>query len=123
MMCLMAKEWTDLGTIEHYCRMLDAYESLLTERQAEIVRFFFKEDLSLSEIADERRVSRQAVHDHLHRACEALEEYESKLHLLSKHNHLCRELKSLLNEEDPSAVKAQLSRMIDELQSTEGKDF
>ena len=44
-----------------------------------------EEDFSLSEIAEDLMVSRNAVYDQLKRAVASLEEYESKLHLMEKH--------------------------------------
>lgn len=53
-----------------------------------IRRKFFEnyvlDNLSLSEIAEERNISRQAVYDMIKRADRALNEYEDKLHLLEK---------------------------------------
>lgn len=65
--------------------LMDCYEDLLTDKQREYLSYYYNEDLSLSEIAEELDVSRNAVYDNLKRAVHALEEYEKKLHLLSKH--------------------------------------
>ena len=65
--------------------LMDCYEDLLTEKQREFLSYYYDEDLSLSEIAEELDVSRNAVYDNLKRAVNALEDYENKLHLLQKH--------------------------------------
>lgn len=65
--------------------LLDAYEVLLTPKQQEIMSFYFKEDLSLSEIAEELTISRAAVGDHIKRSSELLQEYEKKLHLVKNY--------------------------------------
>jgi hypothetical protein len=41
-------------------------------------------DLTLGEIAEQRGISRQAVHDMIRRSTRALSEYEQKLHLIEK---------------------------------------
>ena len=64
--------------------LFDYYGALLTPRQQDCIRMHYLEDLSLAEIADEFCVSRQAVHDILHRAEQTLAEYEAKLHLLER---------------------------------------
>jgi 16S rRNA (guanine1207-N2)-methyltransferase len=64
--------------------LLDAYGALLTPRQREVLRRYFAEDLSLGEIAAQMRVSRQAVHDGLRRALDALARYESVLRLVAR---------------------------------------
>lgn len=61
--------------------LFDFYGSLLTERQKEFVTLYFCDDLSLGEIAQRFRISRQAVHNTLKTAKESLEEYEKKLSL------------------------------------------
>jgi len=66
-------------------RLYDFYGSLLTDKQQECLEMHYLNDLSLSEIADEFGVSRQAVHDILRRAEQTLEEYESKLGLVERH--------------------------------------
>ncbi len=64
-------------------RLVDAYGALLTERQRQLLRRYFEDDLSLGEIATQVRVSRQAVHDGLQRALGALERYDAALGLVS----------------------------------------
>lgn len=65
--------------------LMDCYEELLTNKQREYLSLYYEEDLSLSEIAEDLDVSRNAVYDNLRRAVASLEEYEEKLHLLEKH--------------------------------------
>ena len=65
--------------------LMDCYLDLLTDKQKDYLNLYYGEDLSLSEIADELDVSRNAVFDNLKRAVHLLEDYEDKLHLLEKH--------------------------------------
>ena len=64
--------------------LYDFYGALLTEKQRIYLEMHYLQDLSLSEIADEAGISRQAVHDILKRAEYILEEYESKLKLVER---------------------------------------
>ena len=64
------------------CRLLDLYGGLLTEKQFDIMDFYYNDDLSLGEIADHYDISRQGVHDAIKRGDEALTEYEQRLGLL-----------------------------------------
>ncbi|MGI6712588.1 MAG: YlxM family DNA-binding protein [Bacillota bacterium] len=64
--------------------LYDFYGQLLTEKQQAIMELFYSDDLSLSEIAEEYGISRQAVFDILKRAENTLETYELKLQLLKK---------------------------------------
>lgn len=65
-------------------KLLDAYGSLLTERQRNIVDQYANENCSLAEIAERESISRQAVRDLLIRAERTLNEYENALHLSEK---------------------------------------
>ena len=65
--------------------LMDCYMDLLTDKQQDYLTLYYTEDLSLSEIAEDLNVSRNAVYDNLKRAVHLLEEYEEKLHLLHKH--------------------------------------
>ncbi|NLW21563.1 MAG: hypothetical protein GXY84_09410 [Clostridiales bacterium] len=57
------------------------YAPLLTDRQQALLELYCDEDLSLSEIAGQLSISRQAVSDNLNRAYERLDELESHLQL------------------------------------------
>ena len=39
--------------------LLDFYGDMLTEKQREVIEFYYNEDLSLSEIADNEGITRQ----------------------------------------------------------------
>lgn len=62
--------------------LYDCYSSMLTERQREMFELHYFEDFSLAEIADRLSISRQAVHDIVHRTVLQLTDFEDKLHLL-----------------------------------------
>lgn len=64
--------------------LYDFYGQLLSKRQREVMALYHEENLSLSEIAEEFEISRQAVHDTLKKAEQALGDYESKLGLVGK---------------------------------------
>lgn len=62
----------------------DYYGVLLSERQREVMNLYHEENLSLSEISQELKISRQAVHDALKNAQAALTNYEEKLGLVER---------------------------------------
>ena len=64
--------------------LYDFYGELLTEHQRQVYEDVVLNDLSLSEVAENRGISRQGVHDMIRRCNRSLEEYESKLHLVEK---------------------------------------
>lgn len=66
--------------------LLCLYGSMLTDKQREIATLYFEEDYSLAEIAQQESVSRQSVHDTLHRVEKQLRTLEKKLGLRRRLN-------------------------------------
>ena len=64
--------------------LYDFYGELLTEHQKQIYEDVVLNDYSFSEIAEERGISRQGVHDLVKRCNRILKEYEAKLHLVER---------------------------------------
>lgn len=62
--------------------LFDYYGQFLTAKQREVMHLYFENDYSLSEIAQELHVSRQAVHNMIKKSKESLYEYEDKLGLV-----------------------------------------
>jgi predicted DNA-binding protein YlxM (UPF0122 family) len=75
----------------------DFYGPLLTEKQAKIWDLYYQQDYSLSEIAEEEGISRQAVHDLLKRTEKILEGYETKLGLISRFLNERGKMESILS--------------------------
>ncbi|MCR5144265.1 MAG: DNA-binding protein [Lachnospiraceae bacterium] len=77
--------------------LYDFYGEMLNEHQREVYEDFVLNDLSLGEIASDRGISRQAVHDLVKRATKQLEEYEAKLHLIEKFVNVRGKIKQINN--------------------------
>ena len=60
------------------------YGKLLTEKQYQVLDDYYNNDLSLSEIAENLNITRQAVRDNLKKGENNLAEYEEKIHLMNK---------------------------------------
>ena len=75
--------------------LLDYYRNLLSDKQKEYLINHFEEDLSLSEIAKNNAVSRQAVYDNIKRGIKQLREYEEKLGFHKREKKLYSELLEL----------------------------
>lgn len=73
-----------IDKIERVAMLYDFYGKLLTQKQQEILSLYYEQDFSLAEIAEEYKVSRQAVHDILRRSEKILEDFEEKLGLVKK---------------------------------------
>lgn len=98
--------------------LYDHYGKLLTQKQQEILDQYCMEDLSLAEISENLVISRQAVFDTVRKVEKQLDELESNLNLLARHQKrksLLDEalaLTSRLTEEIPAATD-QLARLRD----------
>lgn len=64
--------------------LYDFYGQFLTKKQREVMHLYFENDYSLSEIAENLNVSRQAIHDTIKKSKKALTEYENRLGLAEK---------------------------------------
>lgn len=64
--------------------LLDFYGDLLTDKQREAVEYYYNDDLSLSEIADNLKISRQGVRDSIKRAEAILFNMEKTLGLAQR---------------------------------------
>ena len=64
--------------------LLSFYGAMLPARQQEMLRLYYEDDLSLSEIADLLGVTRQGVHDAIRRGEQQLLTLEAKLGLRAR---------------------------------------
>ncbi|MDE6656381.1 MAG: DNA-binding protein [Anaeroplasmataceae bacterium] len=69
---------------EEIIGLYDTYNLLLTDKQRAYFESYYFDDLSISEIAINFEVSRNAVFDQIKRVTEILKDYEEKLKLMEK---------------------------------------
>lgn len=72
----------------YYIVLYDYYGSLLNEKQQKYFEYYYFDNLSLSEISELEKISRNAVHKTIKKIEEKLDFYEEKLQLLSKKHKL-----------------------------------
>ena len=84
--------------------LLDIYGKLLTEKQFQMLDDYYNQDLSLSEIAENEGITRQAVRDNLKKGENKLLEYEEKLEVMKK---------TLIQEEKIAAILSQITKIRD----------
>ena len=96
-----------LSSRERAVSLLECYESLLTEKQRGVMDDYYRYDLSLGEIGENRRISRAGVYDALKKSNEKLEEFEKNLGLLRKKEQMKEKIQTIEKELDP-AKKLQL---------------
>lgn len=98
-----------LEKLQENLKLLDVYGCLLTEKQQDIFRYVYEDDLSFSEIAENLDISKAAVSDTIKRTTAILHEYEDKLHIIQKQEKRNILLKNL--QENPQ----QMEKIIEEL--------
>ncbi|MFY3793432.1 putative DNA-binding protein [Ureibacillus sp. MALMAid1270] len=100
--------------------LFDFYQALLTDKQRSYMELYYLDDLSLGEIAESYKVSRQAVYDNIRRTEAMLEEYEDKLNLFKKFGHRQEILEKLTEaiKNENSTTEEKLS-LVDALKETD----
>ncbi len=68
--------------------LFDFYSALLTGHQREVYGEYIQNDLSLTELASVRGISRQGAHDMVRRCEKIMEDYENRLHLLEHYENI-----------------------------------
>ncbi len=106
----------------------DIYNGLLTPTQQEITNLYFNLDLTLSEIAEQKGISRQGVSECLKTCKKQLEEYENKLHVAENLQQYSLEVSFMMTEAGRWAEKFRTAHPehaaeLDELCSIIGKDY
>ena len=93
-----------MDELVYYNELFDYYGELLTEKQKEYFKFYYFDNLSLSEIAEENKVSRNAVSKTLKEVKEKLDSYESILKLYSNKN----KIKEIISSEEFNKIEEYL---------------
>ena len=78
--------------------LCEIYGKLLTDKQLEVLNDYYNNDLSLSEIAENNHITRQAVRDIIKKGENKLFELEEKLLFMEKKMEQEKLLQDVLNE-------------------------
>ena len=100
--------------------LFEIYGGLLTDKKRDMMELYHDEDLSLSEIAETRGISRAAVYDALHSAKESIINYENKLGILRKSRKreaIISDMRKLAS--DHRSDLPELGELIDKLEKLE----
>jgi len=82
--------------------LLQTYGNLLTEKQAAVLDDYYNNDLSLSEIAENNNITRQAVRDNIKKGEQKLFEFEEKLGVMEK---------TMIQEQKISEIVAKITKI------------
>ncbi|MFR5683727.1 MAG: putative DNA-binding protein [Clostridia bacterium] len=78
--------------------LVQIYGKLLTEKQYHFLDDYYNHDLSLSEIAENESITRQAVRDNIKKGENKLFEYEEKLGFMRKTLNQEMQIEKILSE-------------------------
>ena len=98
--------------------LLDFYGEVLSERKRLVLEYYYNDDLSLAEIAQEIGISRQGVRDLVKKAEEELHFYEEKLGLAKRFRLAQTQAKSLLSMMETAQVPTDIKAAAEELMKT-----
>ena len=90
-----------MDDVVYFNRLYDFYGDLLTDKQRLYFEDYYQNNLTLSEMASNYCVSRNAIHKQLKKIIEIMKNYELKLGLVDKVNKildLVRDNKDLLEK-------------------------
>ena len=93
----------------YYNDLYDLYKDFLTEKEQEIFKDYYAEDYSLQEIADIKKISRNAVFKMIKRVEKKLENFETILKL----NNKILIIKEILSKCDDEDVKKKIAKALE----------
>lgn len=76
--------------------LLDFYGDMLTDRQRDFLEYYYIDDLSLAEIAENEGITRQGVRDAIKRAEAQLFEMEDRLGLATRFSEMGKGLDEIM---------------------------
>ena len=82
--------------------LLDLYGGMLTDKQRTFLEYYYNDDLSLAEIAQNEGITRQGVYDIVKRATDQLKSYEEKLRLSERFEKIYDQAQDILDGSDPN---------------------
>ena len=94
------------------------YGKLLTEKQYQFIDYYYNQDLSLSEIAENEDITRQAVRDIIKKGERKLFEYEEKLLFMKKTINQEKQIQTILfnlNKIQKDSSDKQVSSILEEI--------
>lgn len=94
----------------NWIKLFDVYKNLLTDNEIAAFQDYYEEDLSLSEMAENKQVSRTAIHNTLKKTEEKLMEFESKMHWQQKEEMLLKAMELETKEEIKACIEKVLNQ-------------
>ena len=100
--------------------LLDFYGDVLSERKRMVLDYYYNDDLSLAEIAEEIGISRQGVRELIKKAGEELMFYEEKLGLAKRFQVLEEQTQDLISLMEQKGIAGEIRLSAQKLLETVG---
>ena len=104
--------------IEKNIRLAELYSiygDLIKSKQKDILNDYFNFDMTISEIAENRNISKQAVFDLIKKKSSLLEKFESTLHIWQSRQDLNKNLNFVLkNLDNAQKVEMIIKKILEE---------
>ena len=102
----------DIKKTIRYSELVEIYHSLLSQTQSDILIDYFHYDLSLSEIASSRNVTRSAVEDALRKGIKKIDDFESKLKIYETRQEILKNTAKIARNEQNSQFIDEIERLV-----------
>lgn len=104
--------------------LIDFYGKFLTDKQKDMYKMRYEEDMSLSEISDIFNISRQAVSENINSAEKILYNYETELKLIQKQKKMSKLIKlvddAIKNEDTSIDIIKKIKKELEKLEEIKG---
>ena len=114
----LKKEGSSMEKKVEISMLWQIYGKLLTEKQYEYIDYYYNNDLSLSEIAENENITRQAVRDIIKKGERKLFEYEEKLLFMRKTINQEKQIQNILlnlNKIQKDSSDKQVTSILEEI--------
>ena len=105
----------DVNNREYLIDLYEIYRELLTSRQRQYFEYYYYEDYSLSEIAENFGVSRQAVQTALRKSGDNLERFEKALSVHRKQRERLTALEELMELSRRTSFSTEISQLAERM--------
>lgn len=105
----------ELEKLVEVSNLFNFYSALLTPHQQSVIDLYYNQNLSMPEIADNLKISRQAVKDAHDKAVKSLYTYESKLKLFEKYNRQAKQINEIISQCRDENQKIKLNKFLEDM--------
>lgn len=96
----------------HISMLLEMYGKLLTDKQSDVIDLYYNQNLSLGEIAEELKITRQGVRKSLVDGEKKLLDIEEKLGFLEEKERRVKIIKEIIKNTNDKSISRKLTNLL-----------